>query len=34
MGGWIGFRDVFEEAGILWGFIGILNNVNSAPIIA
>jgi hypothetical protein len=34
MGGWVGFGDAFEEAGIPWRFIGILDNVNSTLTIA
>jgi hypothetical protein len=34
MGGWVGFGDAFEGAGILREFIGILDNVDSTLVIA
>jgi hypothetical protein len=34
VGGWVGFGDTFEDAGIPWRFTGILDNANSALVIA
>jgi hypothetical protein len=34
MGGWVGFGNAFEEAGILRELTGILDNINSMLVIA
>jgi hypothetical protein len=34
VGGWIGFRNAFEGAGILREFIGVLGDMNSTLVIA
>jgi len=33
-GGWAGFRDAFKEAGLLRGFIGVLDYVDSTLAVA